>query len=120
PDEVLRGRWGHLFPEIPPGENYLFLTAHRGHPEPIFKWRSKYWSFLLKLSPDKPAWTIQATPGPSIGPFHWRNRRLSLAETKRLMTFPDDYEVLGSRTVWQKQLGNAVAPRLAEVLGRSI
>src|SRR5262249_33848782 len=119
-DEVVAGKWGHLLPEIPPGDNYLYLTAHKKHPKPLFKWRSKYWSFLLKLSPERPAWTIQATPGPYIGPFHWRNRRLSVAETKRLMTFPDDYELPGSRTVWQKLLGNAVACKLAEVLGRSI
>lgn len=46
---------------VPPGDNYLYFTAERGYPNPIFKWRSRYWSFLLKLSPDRPSWTIQAS-----------------------------------------------------------
>src|SRR5262249_6100491 len=75
-EEVVRGQWGHLLPEIPPGDNYLHFTAERGHQEPLFKWRSRYWSFLLKLDPDRPAPTIQAHPGPNVGPFHWDNRRL--------------------------------------------
>ena len=54
PEEVVRGRWGHLLPEIPPGENYLHYTAERGHPDPLFEWRSRYWSFLLKLDPGPP------------------------------------------------------------------
>ena len=40
----------HLLKQIPPGDNYLFFTKERKHPKPEFKWRSRYWSFLLKLS----------------------------------------------------------------------
>jgi DNA (cytosine-5)-methyltransferase 1 len=68
PEEVLRGTWGHLLPGIPPGDNYLYYTTERGHPDPVFRWRSRYWSFLLKLSPDRPSPTIQAQPGPNVGP----------------------------------------------------
>lgn len=114
--EVVAGRYGHLLPEIPPGGNYLHYTAKRGHSEPLFKWRSRYWSFLLKLAPDKPAPTIQAQPGPYVGPFHWENRRLRVPEIKRLFTFPDDFEFVGSRSSVQAQLGNAVPPLLAETV----
>ena len=118
PGESVNGKYGHLLPDIPPGENYLFYTDQRGHPEPLFKWRSKYWSFLLKLSPDKPAPTIQAQPGPYVGPFHWANRRLRIGEIKRLFTYPDDFDFVGSRASIQAQLGNSVPPLLAErVLG---
>ena len=89
PEEVVRGQWGHLLPDIPPGENYLHYTAERGHPDPLFEWRSRYWCFLLKLDPDRPSPTIQAQPGPNVGPFHWENRRLRVPELKRLFTFPD-------------------------------
>lgn len=112
--EVVGGKYGHLLPAIPPGDNYLFYTDKRGHPEPLFKWRGKYWSFLLKLAPDKPSPTIQAQPGPYIGPFHWENRRLRVAEVKRLFTYPDDFELVGSRASAQSQLGNSVPPSLAE------
>ena len=61
---MVRGQWGHLLPDIPPGDNYLYYTAKRGHPDPLFEWRSRYWSFLLKLDPNRAAPTIQAQPGP--------------------------------------------------------
>lgn len=119
-EEVVRGRWGHLLPEIPPGQNYLHFTAERGHPNPIFDWRSRYWSFLLKLDPNKPAPTIQAQPGPNVGPFHWENRRLRVPELRRLFTFPDEFGFVGKRASVQAQIGNAVPPllgrRVAEVV----
>jgi DNA (cytosine-5)-methyltransferase 1 len=99
---------------------YLFYTENRGHPDPQFRWRSKYWSFLLKLSPDKPAPTIQAQPGPYIGPFYWENRRLRVAELKRLFTFPDEFEFVGSRNSVQAQVGNSVPPLLAEKVVRAL
>lgn len=114
PEEVIRGAWGHLLPEIPPGENYLHFTAQRGHPDPIFEWRSRYWSFLLKLDPSKPSPTIQAQPGPNVGPFHWENRRLRVPELRRLFTFPDDFTFAGRRASIQAQVGNSVPPLLAQ------
>jgi DNA (cytosine-5)-methyltransferase 1 len=114
PEEVVRGQYAHLLPGIPPGENYLHYTAQRGHPRPLFDWRSRYWSFLLKLDPDRPSPTIQAQPGPNVGPFHWDNRRLRIGEVKRLFTFPDDFDIVGSRASAQAQLGNSVPPKLAQ------
>lgn len=114
PEEKVAGKYGHLLPEIPPGDNYLYYTAKRAHPRPIFEWRKRYWSFLLKLDPERPAPTVQSQPGPYVGPFHWCNRRLRLLELKRLQTFPDDYEIVGTRRSAQIQLGNAVPPLLAE------
>jgi DNA (cytosine-5)-methyltransferase 1 len=120
PEEVVSGTYADDLREVPPGDNYLFLTAHRGHPSPRFKWRSRYWTFLLKLHPDKPASTIQGQPGPWVGPFHWENRRLRVAEIKRLMTFPDEFKVIGTRRDHQLQLGNAVPPQLGYVVALSI
>ncbi|WP_423923897.1 DNA cytosine methyltransferase [Candidatus Poriferisodalis sp.] len=114
PEEIVRGRWGHLLEEVPPGDNYLHFTARRGHAEPVFEWRSRFWSFLLKLDPSRPSPTIQAQPGPNVGPFHWENRRLRVPELKRLFTFPDQFELVGKRTSVQSQMGNAVPPLLAE------
>jgi DNA (cytosine-5)-methyltransferase 1 len=119
PEESVNGKYGHLLPSIPPGDNYLFYTAERGHPAPLFRWRSKYWSFLLKLSPDKPSPTIQAQPGPYVGPFHWENRRLRIGEIKRLFTYPDSFQLIGSRSSVQAQLGNSVPPLLAMTVIRA-
>jgi len=119
-DEVVGGKYGHLLPNVPPGDNYLFFTAKRGHPEPLFEWRKRYWSFLLKLDPEQPSPTIQAQPGPYVGPFHWLNRRLRLPELKRLQTFPDDFVICGNRRAAQRQLGNAVPPLLAKRLAEGL
>lgn len=106
--------------EIPPGENYLYFTEERGHPEPLFKWRSRYWSFLLKLSPDMPSWTIQARRSNNMGPFHWKNRILRIEEIKRLQTFPDDYFLQGSVEKQWRQVGNAVPPVLGQRFGEAL
>ena len=119
-DERVNGKWGHLLPGIPRGGNYLHYTAERGYPKPIFNWRSKYWHFLLKLDPALPSWTLAASPGPYAGPFHWKNRRLRVPEIKLLQTFPMTYEVAGNHREQRRQLGNAVPPRLACAIGRSV
>lgn len=114
-----KGKWADLLPTIPEGLNYLHHTE-RGEGERLFGWRTRYWSFLLKLAKARPSWTIQAQPGPAIGPFHWKSRRLSMRELCRLQTFPEDVQIVGGRTSVQKQLGNAVPSLLAEVLGREV
>lgn len=110
-DEALRGKYASLLPRVPPGRNYLVFTE-RESKRPLFGWRKKYWSFLLKLHPDQPAPTIPATRITNNGPFHWQNRHLRLTEIKRLQSFPDRYPVdLGTRG--RAQLGNAVPPLLS-------
>ncbi len=118
-DLAVTGKWARLLPSIPEGENYLWHTA-RGGGMPLFGWRRRYWSFLLKLAKARISWTLQAQPGPAIGPFHWSNRRLSAREMARLQTFPEDVTIIGSRGSVQRQLGNAVPSLLAEVLAREI
>ena len=105
---------------VPPGDNYLYFTAERGYPNPIFKWRSRYWSFLLKLSPERPSWTIQASFSNNMGPFHWKNRFLRINEIKRIQTFDDDYEFCGDfRDQW-RQIGNAVPVKMAQIVASEI
>lgn len=120
PGEKVNGKYGHLLPAIPPGGNYLHYTRKLGHPKPLFEWRSKYWSFLLKLDPNAPSWTIQASPGPYIGPFHWDNRRLRIPEVKRLQTFPDSWQLAGERVEQWRQLGNAVPSLMAQRIGEGL
>ncbi len=94
--------------EVPPGMNYKALTAWAGYPNPKFVADKRFWSFLLKLSPDMPSWTITAQPGPWVGPFHWNNRRLRAPEAAAIQTFPREYKFYGNRRSVQKQIGNAV------------
>lgn len=118
-DLAIKGKWAQLLPSIPEGQNYLWHTD-RGGGLPLFGWRRRYWSFLLKLAKNRISWTLQAQPGPAVGPFHWSNRRLSAREMSRLQTFPEDVAIVGSRVSVTRQLGNAVPSLLAEVLGREI
>jgi DNA (cytosine-5)-methyltransferase 1 len=113
------GQHHDLLRQVPPGDNYLYFTEKRGHPSPRFKWRGRYWSFLLKLSPEMPSWTIQARRSNNMGPFHWRNRILRIGEIKRLQTFPDAFDLAGSIEQW-RQVGNAVPPLLAAAVGNAV
>lgn len=110
----------HLLKLVPPGDNYLFFTAERNHPKPLFNWRSRYWSFLLKLSPERPSWTIQASHSNNMGPFHWKNRFLRIEEIKRIQTFEDKHIFIGSYKEQWRQIGNAVPPLLANKFATEI
>ncbi|HVB45794.1 MAG TPA: DNA cytosine methyltransferase, partial [Streptosporangiaceae bacterium] len=84
----------------------------------------------LRLDPDRPSTTLQAQPGPWVGPFHWENmrndrgdlraRRLRVPEMLRIMTFPDDFVMVCSRADAQRQLGNAVPVDLGKVVIRAL
>ena len=116
-EEEFTGKYKDLLAGVPPGDNYLYFTDERGYTAPIFRWRSRYWSFLLKLDPDHPSNTVPATRVTNNGPFHWDNRHLRLTELKRLQGIPCNYLVSEKRPVARKHIGNAVPPLLAaEVL----
>ena len=119
PELKMRGRWADLLPSIPEGENYLWHT-NRGGGIPLFGYRTRYWSFLLKLAKVRPAWTLPANPSQNTGPFHWKNRLLSAHEMARLQSFPDHWQIAGNRSQQVRQLGNAVPPLLVEVVAREI
>jgi DNA (cytosine-5)-methyltransferase 1 len=128
-DEIVDGTYGQLASEVPPGQNYLWHTDRYGGRN-HFEWRSRYWTFLLRLDPNRPSSTIQAQPGPWVGPFHWENvrtpsgenraRRLRANEMLRLMSFPDNFKIPGARVEVQRQLGNAVPLELGKAVVRSL
>ena len=99
--------------KVPPGKNYLALCNQKGSK---FIKNTRFWNFLLKLSPDLPSWTIAAQPGPWVGPFHWTNRRLRVPEIAAIQTFPKSYKFYGNRRSIQKQIGNAVPPLLGKAM----
>ena len=115
-----RGKWAPaLLPAIPEGMNYQYLTDGGGG-RPLFGYRTRYWSFLLKLAKAQPSWTIPASPGPSTGPFHWDNRPLSVRELLRLQSFPKRWKVSGKQYEQIRQIGNATPPLLAEKVAREV
>lgn len=120
PEEVFRGKWARMIRKVPPGWNYKYLTSWAGYRPPIFVTETKYWTFLLKLSPFRPSWTIQATAGPWTGPVHWQNRRLRVSELAALQTFPASYKFAGNRRSQRRQIGNAVPSLLASKIAASL
>lgn len=119
-EESLLGKWKDILREIPPGWNYKYLTSWAGCAKPLFIAESKYWSFLLKLSPYRPSWTIQASPGPWTGPLHWKSRKLRIPELAALQTFPPTFAFTGSRASRVRQIGNAVPPLLASRVAQAL
>lgn len=119
-EEVISGRWADHLREVPPGMNYKAHTAWAGHPNPTFVTETRFWNFLLKLDPQKPSWTLAASPGPWTGPFHWDSRRLRTVEMAALQGFPSGHEFFGSRRERVKQLGNAVPPPMAKVMVNAV
>lgn len=101
---------------VPPGGNYISLSERRGFTPQRFKAGTRYWTFLLKLHPLLPSWTIIAQPGHWEGPFHWTNRRLRTQELAAIQTFPIDYKFIGSPRSIHKQIGNAVPCLLGKAM----
>ena len=117
PEEVTVGGTYHSdLCEVPPGQNYKALTAWAGYENPKFIACKRFWSFLLKLSPNMPSWTITAQPGPWVGPFHRDNRRLRVPEIAAIQSFPKDYKFYGNRRSVQKQIGNAVPSLMGKAM----
>jgi len=75
-----------------------------------------------KMPWDKPSPTIVGrgggTGGPVIPVHPNEHRRLSVRETARIQTFPDDFEFFGSVSSQYRQIGNAVAVNFAKALGK--
>ena len=118
--EEVSGRYSEHLSEIPPGWNYKWHTEWANHPNPSFVTETRFWNFLLKLDPNGQSWTLPASPGPWVGPFHWSSRRLRTAEYAAIQGFPRGYKFKGDRRSRIRQIGNAVPPPMAASMVRSV
>ena len=57
---------------------------------------------------------------PTLIDHDGRFRYYTLRETARLQTFPDGHEFKGMRIQVIRQIGNAVPPKLAEAVARTV
>lgn len=76
-----------------------------------------------RLDPDKPSKTIIAggTKGGGRSHLHpFEARTMSVRESAKLQTFPDDFVFVGKTARQFTQVGNAVPPLLAEAIARAV
>jgi len=82
-----------------------------------------YWYNQIKLNPDKPSPTITSTVwymGGS-GLVHWLEPRyLTIAEIKRLHTYPDTFKTHGKHVEQWARIGNSVPPQLTKNIAQHI
>lgn len=76
----------------------------------------KYFN-TIRLAWNRPAQTIIKTKN-LLHPEE--DRYLSIAECKRIASFPDDFEFLGSHAKAWGQIGNAVMPKFMEAIAKNI
>lgn len=78
----------------------------------------KYNKAFERMGSDRPSNTVDTG---HRNYFHYKENRIpSVRENARLQSFPDTFEVLGSKTSQYKQIGNAVPPLLAYAVAKEI
>lgn len=82
---------------------------------------TKYFQ-LVKAHPKMPSGCITASAG-NVGIAcvkHWDNRAFTVAETKRIMTIPDDYVLTGTYQQKIERLGRMVPPLMMKVVADNL
>ena len=96
---------------VPDGGNYKDL------PENLQNTRKVHIAWT-RMNSNKPCFTIDTGHNHH---FHYKENRVpTVRESARIQSFPDSFEFIGIKTSQLKQVGNAVPPRLGEVIGESI
>lgn len=100
-----------IISQIPDGGNIKNL------PNEFWQVR-KYNKAFERMNSTKPSNTIDTG---HRNYFHYSENRIPTArESARIQSFPDDFEILGTRGSQYKQIGNAVPPLLAKVIADEI
>lgn len=130
PEYPLHFREGRLsktnlerFSHIPEGGGRDDLPPHLQLPCHINNPTHRHKDVYGRMAWDSPAPTLTARfDSFSRGRFGHpvEHRTITLREGARLQTFPDDFHFFGNREEVARQIGNAVPPLLARVLGEVI
>ncbi len=100
-----------IISQVPDGGNIRDL------PSEVWQVR-KYNKAFERMGTFKPSNTIDTG---HRNYFHYSEPRIpTVRESARLQSFPDDFEILGTRGSQYKQVGNAVPPMLAKLIADNI
>ena len=100
-----------IISQVPDGGNIRDL------PREIWEVR-KYNKAFERMGTFKPSNTIDTG---HRNYFHYSEPRIpTVRESARIQSFPDDFEILGTRGSQYKQVGNAVPPMLAKIIADQI
>lgn len=78
------------------------------------------WTRMLKDEPSVTITTRFDTPASGRFTHPWLNRAITVREAARLQSFPDTFIFSGPKTSQMKQVGNAVPPKVAQVIAKVI
>jgi DNA (cytosine-5)-methyltransferase 1 len=109
---TLNGKTSELIKMLKPGQRLeqLYEQVHG-------KGKKAYFAFS-RTHPDKPARTIAKD---SAGLFHYlEDRTLTVGEYKRIASFPDNFQFIGTFSVALQRIGNSVPPLFMEAIARHI
>jgi DNA (cytosine-5)-methyltransferase 1 len=113
-----------LFKKIPQGGNWKNLTVEeqKKYLGKSFESGGGKTGILKRLSMDEPSLTLLCSPSQKqterCHPIY--DRPLTIRESARIQTFPDEYIFTGCLTSQYKQIGNAVPVNLAYEIGKKI
>ena len=100
-----------IISQVPDGGNIRDL------PREVWQVR-KYNKAFERMGTFKPSNTIDTG---HRNYFHYAEPRIpTVRESARIQSFPDDFEIVGTRGSQYKQVGNAVPPMLARIIAESI
>lgn len=101
----------NIISQVPDGGNIRDL------PREVWEVR-KYNKAFERMGTFKPSNTIDTG---HRNYFHYSEPRIpTVRESARIQSFPDDFEIVGTRGSQYKQVGNAVPPMLAKILAEQI
>jgi DNA (cytosine-5)-methyltransferase 1 len=113
-DKVIR-----MLEAIPEGEN----AWHEDVPEDLRLNVPNVRLSLIyrRLKADQPAYTVVGSGGGGTHMYHWKEpRALTNRERARIQSFPDEFIFSGPKEAVRKQIGMAVPPRGAQVIGEAL
>ena len=100
----------------------LLLKMKSGESASKYHPKGHYFS-LIRLDFDKIVGTLQASHGTTNGCSHIHpeeHRKLTIKELKRIMSFPDDYKLVGKFSQQWERLGRAVPPLFMKAIAEHI